>query len=548
MRIILTLLMLLLLLGCVDDRSSDFVASPRVDTSSGLVEGIAKEDVLAFKGIPYAEPPVGAGRFRPSVIKERQEDVILAYDFGPACIQESSWKVPKAGVAEDCLTINVWTPALDGKERPVLVWLHGGGNIGGSGAEPRFDGEAFVRRGDVVLVTFNYRLGFLGFLDLSEMRGDEYHDSANNGLKDQMLALKWVRRNIHAFSGDPGNVTAFGESAGGAALVGLLGTDHPEQLFDRAIIQSRSKLIRHSVAKDVSRIYRQLAAEISVESTEDWMAMDEETVLHLMTKMREHVASGMEMEALHGPTYGEGLVIPMLPEERLRTGHASELEIMIGTTMDESRLWADGDPTLCERDPFHNELTEGNPLLGLAALIMAKVVKLDITGVDPNRKSFTDGQAMLSITDEIFFRIPSFDFADAHVDGGGKTYMYIFEYPVNRPDNCLHNSSPHAVEIPFVFHNLDDAFNLKRIGPARDERDAKARQDLADTTQDAWLSFSRSGDPNVEGAPLGVWPLYDAVNRPTLVLSANPRVANNPFSFERTLLKMFGADELDLFE
>ena len=99
-----------------------------------------------------------------------------------------------------------------------------------------------------------------------------------------------------------------------------------------------------------------------------------------------------------------------------------------------------------------------------------------------------------------------------------------------------------------MFHNLDDAFNLKRIGPARDEKDAKARQDLADTTQDAWLSFSRSGDPNVEGTPLGVWPLYDSVNRPTLVLSANPRVANNPFGFERTLLKMFGADELDLFK
>ncbi len=547
MRRVVIITLILLFVLCVDDHVFADSAVPRTDTSSGLVEGIAKEDVLVFRGIPYAEPPVGDRRFRPSVIKDRAEDVILAHDFGPACIQETSWKVPEAGVDEDCLSINVWTPDLEGTKRPVMVWIHGGSNIYGSGADPRFNGEAFARRGNVVLVTFNYRLGFLGYLDLSQMWGDEYRDSVNNGLKDQMLALEWVRKNIGAFSGDPENVTVFGESAGGAAVAGILGTDNPKGMFDRAIIQSRAKLTSQKSAKNVARIYNEQAVRIGMESVDDWLAMDETEVLGFMKKVAKH-AGTLAWDRFHGPTYGEGLVIPIRPEERLKGGHASDLELIIGTTMDECRLWADSDPTLCERTPFHNELTEGNFMLGLGTFMLAKLVKMDLTGADSKRKSFTDGQAMLSITDEVFFRIPSFDMADAHADGGGRTYMYLFEYPVNRPDNCQHNSSPHAVEIPFVFNNIGAAPNQYRIGPARDENDAETRQELANVVQDTWISFAESGDPNVEGSALGGWPVYESDKRRTLVISANPRVVSDPFGLERKLIKMAGADKVDLLE
>ncbi len=253
-------------------------------------------------------------------------------------------------------------------------------------------------------------------------------------------------------------------------------------------------------------------------------------------------------DRFHGPTYGEGLVIPIEPEQRLRQGHAKDLQIIIGTTMDETRLWADANPDLCDQKPFDNPLTKGKPWLGLGSFVLSKMIKMDLTGVDPNRKKFTDGQAMLAITDEIFFRIPTFEMADAHAEGGGTTYMYIFEYPINRPETCLHNSSPHATEIPFVFNNVTVDFNLGRIGPARDENDAMVRQDLAYTTQDAWISFARWGDPNMDGSALGVWPEYEPDKRKTLAISSNPRVVKNPFGFERKVIKAAGADKVDLFE
>jgi para-nitrobenzyl esterase len=519
----------------------------QADTSSGLVEGTGNNGVVVFKGIPYAEPPVGARRFQPSVIKEREQGVILAHDFGPACLQEDSWKVPAAGVSEDCLSINIWAPDLEGEDRPVMVWIHGGSYIYGSGADPRFNGEAFARRGDVVLVTLNYRLGILGFLDFSEIGGSAYQDSVNNGLKDQMLALEWIRDNIASFSGDPDNVTVFGESAGGGSIAALLGTDNPEKLFDRVIVQSRPILTSDKTAKIVAGIYKEQAAKIGMDKAEDWLSMSEDDVFKLKKKVEKHVGT-FAKDRMHSPTYGEGLVVPVLPEERLKTGHASNLELIIGTTMNESRLWAESDPTLCERTPFNNELTKGNPLLGLGTAFLSKVIKMDLTGTEPDRKSFTNGEAMLAITDEIFFRIPSFEMADAHSDGGGKTYMYIFEYPVNRPENCQHNSSPHAVETPFVFNNINIAPNQYRIGPARDEEDIKTRQELADATQDTWISFAKSGDPNLEGSMFGVWPLYESNEKKTFIMSSDARVVLNPFGLERKLIKMAGAEKTDFFE
>ena len=535
------------LVFCVNGPVSSGEGGPRVDTSSGLVEGVDKDDLLVFKGVPYAEPPVGQRRFQQSVMKEREENIILAHDFGPACIQDDSAKVADVGVSEDCLTLNVWTPTLDGKKRPVMVWIYGGSNIEGAGSEARFNGAAFARRGDVVLVTINYRVGLLGYLDTSEILENGSSDSVNNGLKDQMLALQWVRENISTFSGDPANVTVFGESAGAAAVAALLGTDRPEELFDRAIIQSRPKLTSREDAEKIADIYKEQAALLGIESSDDWMTMSEDKIFELMEKMKEHVGS-LSWDRFHGPTYGEGLVLPTRPEERLRTGHAKELEIIIGTTMDETRLWADYHPELCDQKPFNNELTQGDFVLGLGSFVLSKMIKMDLTGTDPKRKNFTDGQAMLAITDEIFFRIPSFEMADAHAEGGGRTYMYIFEYPINRPGTCLQNSSPHATEIPFVFNNVKLDFNEGRIGAPRDEDDARTRQELADTTQDAWVSFAGTGDPNVDGSALGVWPEYGPDKRKTLVMSPNSRVVESPFGLERKVIKAAGADNVDLFE
>src|SRR5881227_538669 len=205
-----------------------------VETTSGTVRGREKNGIQDFRGIPYAAPPVGELRFRPPQPVEPWNGVRDATAFGPMAMQtqgamETMFGAPPRPMSEDCLTLNVWTPGLDDARRPVMVWIHGGGFLFGTGATPWYDGRSFARD-DIVLVTINYRLGAFGFLHID--------GQGNNGILDQVAALEWVRDNIAAFGGDPGNVTAFGESAGAMSVGTLLGLPAAKGLFVKAIPES----------------------------------------------------------------------------------------------------------------------------------------------------------------------------------------------------------------------------------------------------------------------------------------------------------------------
>ncbi len=520
--------------------------SPAVDTSSGQVVGLEEDGLLIFRGIPFAEPPVGELRFKAPVPRKRSPETIEAFEFCPACLQEESWKLPSAGVSEDCLSLNIWTSGLSGPPRPVMVYIHGGGYIAGSGADPRSEGKKLVMRGDVVYVTITYRLGLLGFLDMEHISGVEYAGSVNNGIRDQLLALEWVRDNISAFGGDPGRVTVFGNSAGAGSIAGMLGIDHPEQYLQRVIIQSRPILTSHQTAIKVADIYKEQAALMGIAEPDDWVTASTETLFELMRRVEEHVGT-LAHDRLHGPTYGPGLLIPEKPAQRLKQGHAKDIDLIIGTTMDETRYYASYDPTLCNRKPMNNELTEGNPLLGIGTAVLARLYKLDLTRAAPDRRHFSNGEAMVAIVDDVFFRIPTVEMADAHSEGGGRTYVYLYDYEANRPDNpCIDGSAPHATEIPFVFGNLDLECNLNRIGKPRDEQDRQTRELLSDMTQDAWVSFAWTGNPNVENTPLVHWPEYDLPKRKTIVIAPESRVVNKPFHIEQSIIKAVGADKMDM--
>jgi len=214
-----------------------------VITASGPVRGEWEQGVQVFRGIPFAEPPVGALRFRPPVEHKPWRDVRSALDFAPACPQivtidptENNNSVQ----SEDCLAVNVWTPAIDSKRRPVMVFVHGGAFIEGSSRNTGYDGAVLARRGDLVVVTLQYRLGPFGFLELSEIGGPEYSGSGNNGIRDQVAALRWVRKNIASFGGDPENVTIFGESVGATSVGILLAIPEARGLFAKAILESNS--------------------------------------------------------------------------------------------------------------------------------------------------------------------------------------------------------------------------------------------------------------------------------------------------------------------
>src|ERR1700719_4861160 len=215
-----------------------------VSTRSGKLEGDDQGGLLVFKGIPFAAPPVGARRWLPPEKPASWTGVRDARRFGAVAHQNRMMlsaltaMVIDGEQSEDCLTLNVWTPALDGKRRPVMVWIHGGGFTIGASSQALYDGSNLARRGDVVLVTVNYRLGPLGFLRLADVTGGKIPASGSEGMLDQVAALEWVRDNIAEFGGDPGNVTIFGESAGGMSVGTLLATPAARRLRHKAIPQS----------------------------------------------------------------------------------------------------------------------------------------------------------------------------------------------------------------------------------------------------------------------------------------------------------------------
>ncbi len=225
----------------VEIASAQAPGSLVIEAPCGPVRGYADGSVFVWKGIPYAAPPVGDLRFRSPVPASPWSDVLDAAAFGAMAPQGHDTSVPldpTMRIDEDCLTVNVWAPRPDGTPRPVMVWIHGGAYCLGSSAQPIYDGRLLAERGDVVLVTFNYRLGTLGFLDLSSFSTASRTFESNLGLRDQIAALEWVRDNIAAFGGDPDEVTVFGESSGGGSITTLMTVPRAEGLFHRAIAQS----------------------------------------------------------------------------------------------------------------------------------------------------------------------------------------------------------------------------------------------------------------------------------------------------------------------
>src|SRR6185312_11829403 len=228
----------------------DLQTSETVETRFGKLKGFSKDGILRFNGIPYAKPPVGALRWQPAQAPEAWAGLREASRFGHIAPQVTNAAEALLGgtpgeQSEDCLYLNVWTPSLEGK-RPVMVWIHGGSFITGAGSLGTYNGKLLAARGDLVIVTINYRLGALGFLNLRDASDGKLAGSGTEGLGDQVMALKWARDNIQAFGGDPGNVTVFGESAGAMSIGALLAMSEARGLFHRAILQSGGAHIGHA--------------------------------------------------------------------------------------------------------------------------------------------------------------------------------------------------------------------------------------------------------------------------------------------------------------
>jgi len=482
---------------------------PTVELCSGRLTGSSEGPLSVFRGIPYARPPVGPLRFAAPQPPEPWTGAREATAFGPAAAQSaidvtyvpgfSLWE-GIGPTSEDCLTVNVWTPGLTGR-RPVLVWLHGGAFLKGAGSQALYDGATLARRGDVVVVTANYRLGVFGFLGL-----DDERFAANAGVLDQLAVLDWVAEHAGAFGGDPGAVTVMGESAGAVSVAALMTSPRATGRFHRAVAQSGAGR-RMPTAGQAAELADRLLVRLGLDRArhDELFALPTDRLLSAQVAVsvdvrRDDIGAGFQPWLC-------GDVLPAQTVDGLAAGSAAGVPFLAGTNEHEMHLWRVLEPGLRSLDEEGLALRVQR-LVGEAAAYLVAAYRATRPAAGPV-------ELWPAIWSDREFRIPSLRATEAQAGRSAATYSYLFAWPSPAPGI----GSCHGLELPFVFGTLAskgaDAF--AGSGPAAEA--------LAATVQDAWLAFARTGDPG--------WPAYDPSTRSTMLLGETCEVVHDPMAAER---------------
>lgn len=488
-------------------------------TQSGKVAGYIDNGVYIYKGIPYAK----AERFMPPTAPDKWEGVRSSRAYGPTCPQgkRMGWYSDEQAFAfnwddgfpdEDCLRVNIWTPGLnDGKKRPVMVWLHGGGYAAGSGQElPSYDGTNLARKGDVVVVTLNHRLNVLGFLDLSAY-GEKYAQSGNVGLLDLVAALQWVNKNISAFGGDASNVTIFGQSGGGGKVSTLLATPSAKGLFHKAIVQSGS-MLRTMDARYSRRIGQATVKELGISPAriDELAKVPYDQLLAAGEKAIAQVKAEAEKEgAVSSFIFGwaptvDGSVLPAQPFDPQAPEQSKDIPMLIGTTQHEF--------TISTYVPAMRGISKEQ------AVDFLKKKYADRTDdfLAAFEKAYPGYKPMDLVDADFVFRPSAVEqgkLKAAQQDAPVYMYMFAWESPVM--DGILR--STHCMEIPFVFDNA-----LRHATMTGGGADACA---LANLMSNAWLNFARTGNPNADGLPQ--WEPYTAEKGATMIFNNTCEIKYN---------------------
>ena len=504
-----------------------------VETHAGRVQGASERGLFAFRGIPYAAPPSGELRFRPPQPPVPWAGVRDATRSGPAAPQLAlpffSWINAAARTpGADCLSLNVFTPGLDGARRPVLVWIHGGGFVVGSGSTVLYEGKTLAQRGDVVVVTINYRLGALGFCHLGTVLGGELADCTNLGVRDQIAALEWVRDHIDRFGGDPGNVTVFGQSAGGMSVATLLGAPRARRLFHRAICQSGAAdhvMEREDAERVASELLRRLGGPPPSHA-----ALGRIPIGAVLEAQSVAMASLTDWKTLmvYLPMV-DGDVVPEQPLDAIRRGEAAHIPLLTGATLEEWKLFGLVDPGIGrfdERD-LRARLME---VLPGGAPSAAEAARSFWRALGERSAARSPREVWSAFQTSRVFHVPSARLAEAQHEGGGAAYSYLVTWRAPVLRRAL--GACHAIEIPFVFgtewHPLARPFSGFNGDGAR----------FARRLQRSWLGFARGGDPGHDRLP--TWPRYRAGQRATMILGRECSLADAPLEAERELLVAWG--------
>lgn len=496
---------------------------PVATTGYGKVRGITSDGVHTFKGIPYGASTAGSGRFRPPQPPAPWTDVREAIAFAPMCPQVtnplpplfSSWTFDK-DMSEDCLALNIWTPGLnDGRKRPVMVWFHGGDFSSLSGSRNVFDGTNLARKGDVVVITLNHRLNLFGYLYLAQLVPD-LPDSGHAGLLDLIAALRWVRDNVTAFGGDPGNVTIFGQSGGGAKVTCLMAMPEAAGLFHRAIVQSGSYYLKAMDPDAGTMQARQLLAALGIQPGD---------ARQLLSLPVDALVAGLAQASKTAPApnfrpVADGRALPAGPWAPDAPAVSAQVPLMVGTVATEMTLLTGA------RDKSTFTLDDAGLRQRISAWFAPDDVDRVISTMRAAQPHATPSDLFFAIDTDRTMRNGAWQQAERRAAQHGAP-VWLYEVDWQTPVDGGKWKSPHSIELALVFDNVAKSASMVGTGPEP--------QRVADQMSASWLAFARSGNPNSPAVPN--WPAYEADKRATMVFDVQSKVVNDWRGDER---KLFG--------
>jgi len=468
---------LAIMLAATSNAHAEIPAQIEIDTGSIAGTTGASSNVRLFKGIPYAAPPVAQNRWRPPQAVVSWNGVRDASEFGPRCMQ-GSFGGPGAGnrppTDEDCLHLNVWTTAESADDRrPVMVWIYGGGFSSGAGSEPRYNGEGLAKKGAVV-VTLNYRLGGFGFLAHPELSAESGRGASGNyGVMDAIAALRWVKRNIEAFGGDPDNVTVFGESAGAIMTAALLGSPETQGLLHRIIAQSGAWM-------GLGMARMGTLAQSEQRGAEAVASLGAGSIAELRAKPADEILTGIR----GGGLVVDGYVFPEDLSETFADGRQHDVDVLAGSNQDEGTFFQFGGSQTA--DQFSSRARQRFDELS-DEFLMLYPANSDAEANESYLASFSDEAAWHQ---RLLARLQATQ--------GNDAYVYYFTRVPPSPPGRPSRGATHVAEVAYMFDNLTD-------GLAWTDVDRK----LADTMSSYWVNFARTGNPNGPGLP--DWPAHDGM-------------------------------------
>lgn len=503
-------------------------SQPIVETTAGKILGSIENGIFVFKGVPYGASTAGKNRFMPPAKPEPWSGVRNALQYGHSAPQTipgspstlrgldflaAGGDPPGIGEGEDCLVLNVWTPALeDNGGRPVMVWCHGGAFISGSGSAPLYDGANLAKRGNGVVVTLNHRLGALGYTYLRHAGGDAFAASGNVGMLDIIAALEWVRDNISEFGGDPRRVLIFGESGGGGKVSTLLAMPSAKKLFHRAIIESGPGVLMNPLEHAI-KVGDMFLAALGVKP-------DRIAELETIPLERIMAAQGEVNRKLGGFIPGmiqgfspvvDGLSLPQHPFDPVAPEISAEVPLLIGFNRTEFTLFAAGDPSLFSLDDAGLG-RRVKMLFGDRSEAVIRAFRSDYPQENPSGLYFliVSAYPTVAYTAKIAERRAAL----------GKAPTFVYEFTWETPILGGRLRSPHTIEMPFVFDNVCDPLVQKLTG------DGPEIFPLAKAVSGAWAAFAANGVPDSEEFPR--WLPYSAADRNVMIIDTHRKLVKDP--------------------